>query len=171
MTGAKELGERPARLELTALVDTLLPGDDIYPPASVASVELMLIDRWAKSEAYGTIEDLVTLLERFGGPLWSADAEKRAAIVSRIESEHPNLFAILRRIVYLSYYQTSVVVDAIASRGHDYRLAPQPQGYLLPKFKMDDEAPRHRRGRYLRTEEVRRVDLTRLDHLTNKCML
>jgi hypothetical protein len=53
----------------------------------------------------------------------------------------------------------------VAAHGHDYRAAPQPQGYPLRPFTAEQDAPRHARGRYLATAEIRRVETHQMTHL------
>ena len=52
---------------------------------------------------------------------------------------------------------------AIRSLGFVYNATPLPAGYPVGSFDADRDRPRHGRGRYLATAEVRRVDLGRLD--------
>lgn len=151
--------------EAAALVDTLLPGDETFPSASSVSAHSALVARW--SQRFGAAS-LAELFERIGataGTLRGAGENERAASVAAFASANPDQFAALRRIVYLSYYETLPVVAAIASLGHDYRAAPQPDGYALPAFDPARDAPRHSRGSYLATEAVARVDISGLAHL------
>ncbi len=67
-------------------------------------------------------------------------------------------------VVYLSYYENPAVVEAVRGLGHTYNDAPQPAGYAMAPFDPADplQAPTHRRGRFVATNRVRRVDLSAL---------
>ena len=79
----------------------------------------------------------------------------------RFEADHPEQFETLRMIAYLSYYESPAVVRAVRSLGHVYNDAPQPAGYTMAPFDENDplQAPAHRRGHYVKTEDVARLDL------------
>ena len=55
--------------------------------------------------------------------------------------------------------------EAIRALGFTYHAAPLPEGYDVGRFDPASDTPLHRRGGYVRTEEVRRVDLAPLDFL------
>ena len=65
--------------------------------------------------------------------------------------------------MYLTYYQTPAVQDAIRALGFAYNATPLPAGYAVGQFDAERDTPRHGRGRFLATDEVRRVDLSQLD--------
>lgn len=158
--------ENTTTSEIVALVDTLLPGDgEHFPAASEVGVQWPLMARWRDSGQSRGLDELVLLLAALGGPLRDLDGAHRAAVVSRLERDHPDVFVALRRIVYLSYYEAQPVVDAVARLGHDYASTPQPRGYQLRKFQREIDGPHHSRGRYLPTDGVRRVDLAGMAHL------
>ena len=56
-----------------------------------------------------------------------------------------------------------LVKDAIRALGFNYNPTPLPAGYEVGRFDAERDAPRHGRGRFLATDEVRRVDLSQLD--------
>lgn len=133
----------PARLE--ALVDILLPGDELFPSAS----------------SIGVAERLP---ERLGGV---AMAQLAAALpepldepaVAGLERAQPELFAQLFRTACLTYYAAREVTGAICASGVDYRTPLQPRGHELPPFDPERDTPRHRRGHFVETEEVRPIRL------------
>jgi hypothetical protein len=151
--------------EAAALVDTLLPGDETFPSASSVGAHSALIARWSQRFGAASLAELFGRIGADGGPLRCAGANERAAAMAAFADAEPDRFAALRRIVYLSYYESLPVVAAIAGLGHDYRAAPQPEGYALPAFDPARDAPRHRRGSYLATDAVSRVDVSGLAHL------
>ena len=144
----------PQAAELAALVDTLLPGGGRYPSASAVDVQWPLAQRWPASRELLDLDAVLAALADLGGPLSGLDCARRVDVVRRFEALHPAVFAVLRRIAYLSYYEAPAVIAAVASQGHDYRAAPQPAGYALRPFDEERDAPRHRRGRYLSTHEI-----------------
>ena len=82
---------------------------------------------------------------------------------SRLEAVEPALFAVLRREIYLAYYEQPEVIAAIRGLGHPYNDAPLPDGYPAAPFDPAQDAPRHGRGRWVDTDEVRPADLSGLD--------
>ena len=69
----------------------------------------------------------------------------------------------MRTAAYLAYYESPAIVGVIATLGHAYRAMPHAGGYPVPPFDSERDRPRHGRGRWIATEEVRRVDLSGLD--------
>ncbi|MDX6748710.1 hypothetical protein SH611_02705 [Geminicoccaceae bacterium 1502E] len=141
--------------ELAAMVDTLLPGDGIFPPASAAGT----VDKLAQRLGGPARAALLAAIEQCGGPLGPLDPEARRAVVERLERGHRGLFETVLRVAFLGYYGSEPVAAAMRAGGLDYRLTPQPEGYAMQPFDEERDRPRHPRGSYRRTEEVRRVEL------------
>lgn len=154
--------------ELAALVDVLVPGDHEFPPASQIGAQAKLADRLIVMRGDGALAELVEVLNGCGGPLAFLGSEDRAAVVARFERERPEQFLQLRNLAYLSYYDCPAVHEAIRAMGFTYHAAPLPEGYAVGKFDPETDMPRHGRGGFVRTEEVRRVDLTQLDFLAGR---
>jgi hypothetical protein len=146
---------------LAALVDLLLPGDELFPPASTVGVQAKLADRLIELRDPGVISELVRQLS---GLVATSGRLDRAA-VERFERAHPEEFLLIRNLAYLAYYESPAVHEAIRAMGFTYHAVPLPAGYEVGKFDPASELPRHGRGRFVRTEEVRRVDLSQLDFL------
>jgi hypothetical protein len=151
--------------ELAALVDMLVPGDDAFPPASEVGVQAKLTDRLILMRGEGAVQVLMEALTAAGGPLDRLGCDGRVAVLSQIERERPDDFLLIRNIVYLSYYESPAVHEAIRATGFTYHAMPLPQGYDVGRFDPATETPRHHRGAFVRTDEVRRVDLAKLDFL------
>lgn len=85
-------------------------------------------------------------------------------MLAKLEADLPELFQAARMVAYLSYYENPDVIEAVRSLGHRYNASPQPAGYPMAPFDPDDaqQAPTHRRGGYVATDKVRRVDLSSL---------
>lgn len=151
--------------ELAALVDVLVPGDGAFPGASEVGVQAKLADRLILMRGEGAVQRLVEALAAAGGPLAPLDHDGRTAVLVRVERERPEDFLLVRNIVYLSYYESPAVHEAIRAMGFTYHAAPLPRGYDVGRFDPATDTPRHGRGAFVRTDEVRRVDLSKLDFL------
>ena len=146
---------------LRELVDVLVPGDGRFPAASDAGTHGVVADRLVAQSGEAALDDLAETIEACGGPLGPLGATERQDVVRRFEADHPEQFETLRMITYLAYYESPAVVRAVRSLGHVYNDAPQPAGYAMAPFDETDphQAPAHRRGHYVRTEDVTRLDL------------
>ncbi|MDE0202429.1 MAG: hypothetical protein OXK73_08350 [Rhodospirillaceae bacterium] len=156
----------PAKIAtmLRELVDVLLPGDERFPAASEAGTHGVVTDRLVAQLGEAALDDLAQTVAACGGPLEPLSATERQAVVRRFETDHPEQFETLRMIAYLAYYENPAVVRAVRSLGHVYNDAPQPAGYAMAAFDENDplQAPAHRRGHYVKTEDVTRLDLAPL---------
>jgi hypothetical protein len=151
--------------ELAALVDVLVPGDEAFPPASEVGVQAKLADRLTLMRGESAVQGLIDALAAAGGPLAPLDAGGRTAILTRVERERADDFLLVRNIVYLSYYESPAVHEAIRAMGFTYHAIPLPQGYEVGRFEPATDTPRHGRGVFVPTDQVRRVDLSRLEFL------
>ena len=149
---------------LKDLVDVLLPGDERFPPASDAGSHGVVADRLVAQLGETALDDLAQTVAACGGPLAPLNPTERRAVVRRMEEAHPEQFETLRMIAYHAYYESPAVVRAVRALGHVYNDAPQPAGYAMDPFDEGDplQAPSHRRGHYVRTEDVARLDLSPL---------
>ena len=149
---------------LKDLVDVLLPGDGRFPAASDAGTHGAVADRLLAQLGETALDDLAQTVAACGGPLAPLGIAERQAVVRRMEEAHPERFETLRMVSYLAYYESPAVVRAVRALGHVYNDAPQPAGYVMAPFDESDplQAPAHRRGHYVRTEEVARLDLAPL---------
>lgn len=142
-----------------ALMETLLPGGPGFPPARDAGMGAALLDRLRQADAAIPARLAAVVAARGGVP---ADAGGRQDLAARLEAVEPKLFDELRKYAYLTYYEQPAVIAAIRGLGFRYNDRPLPAGYPDEPFDPARDAPRHGRGRWLRTEEVRRVDLSGL---------
>jgi hypothetical protein len=145
---------------LAALVDLLLPGDKLFPPASSIGVQAKLADRLIELRDPSAVLELVGRLEDLG-----AEGGLDRTALERFERGQPEEFLLIRNLVYLAFYESPAVHEAIRALGFIYHAVPLPAGYEVGKFDPATDLPRHGRGRFVSTEEVRRVDLSRLDWL------
>ena len=151
-------GAKALAAELAALVDVLVPGDEAFPPASEVGVQAKLADRWTLMRGDGAVHALIEALAAAGGPLARLDGDGRSAVLTRIERERPDDFLLVRNIVYLSYYESPAVHEAIRAMGFTYHATPLPIGYDVGRFDACDRhaAPRPRRLRAHRRGAARR---------------
>ena len=143
-----------------ALLEVMLPGDELFPCGSALGIETLLADRLLESFAPAELDALTAAL---AAPFASLTPVDRVPLVARLQREHPALFDQLAKTVYLTYYQTPAVQDAIRALGFAYNPTPLPAGYEVGRFDAARDTPRHGRGRFVATDEVRRVDLGGLD--------
>lgn len=146
---------------LAAFVDTLLPGDGHFPPASATGAHGLVANRVRKQLGHEGFQRLAAFLDETE-PFAGAAPEARAAAVRRLEADDPELFRFLRFATYFAYYETPAVIAALQALGHDYNDAPQPLGYELPPFDPEKHLPQTPRGSYKKTEEITRLDLSSL---------
>ncbi|MEM9439025.1 MAG: hypothetical protein AAGA73_01120 [Pseudomonadota bacterium] len=109
---------------LIGLVDAMIPGDDRFPKASEVGVHGVLTHRLRELRGPDAFGDLLKTIGEDHG----------IAAIRRIEQGRPDLFATLRMIVYIAYYEQPAVILAVRSLGHVYNEAPQPKGYDLDLF-------------------------------------
>lgn len=142
---------------LRDLVDVLIPGEAGWPSASHAGVHGVVAMRLMELRGEGAVSELSALVDRCGGPLVALDEAARVAVVERLEAAEPDLFALLRNATFLAYYEHPAVVRQVQALGQPYRPVPHVEGYALPPFDPERDRPRHNRGHWLRTEDVRRL--------------
>ena len=111
-----------------------------------------------------------TALLAAGGPFDGLDERARVEVVKKFEQREPELFGWLRDAAYVAYYENPFVAEVINAKGHRYELRPHVKGYPLPPFDLARDAPRHGRGRYTPTEQVRRVDTSQLELESNRTL-
>ncbi|HEY7030414.1 MAG TPA: hypothetical protein VH482_03755 [Thermomicrobiales bacterium] len=143
---------------LAALVDLLLPGDDLFPPASATGAQALLAERIRQRFGPSGVADVVARL--------SADGELADA-VGRLERDDPALFAFLYAATCFAYYQNPAVTAAIRELDHDYNDSPQPDGYAMPRFDFTPgvNVPMNPRGTFKWTDWLEPVDISGLAHL------
>lgn len=148
---------------LLRLVDELIPGADGWPSASEAGVHGIVALRLFAGDAPAMFDRIAALLDWPSGALDSEDAELRIAAVKAFEAADPDLFDKVYAAVTLAYYETPFVVEAIAMTGRPYSIQPHVTGYPMAPFDYARDTPKHGRGHYLKTNEVKPVDTSGLD--------
>jgi hypothetical protein len=160
----REAPGQAARLAqmLCDLVDTLLPGEGDWPTASKIGVQGVLAVRLLEALGESALETVDAAITACGGPLGAGDGAGRVAVLQKLEETQPKLFTLLRTASYLAYYENPAVILQVRSLGQPYQAMPIHRGYDVGHFDMDRDRPRHNRGRYVATKDVRRVDLSKL---------
>lgn len=111
-----------------ALLDTLLPGDGAFPPASATD----LAARMAAHDRFGVT--LGPVLDLLPADFAAGEPAARVAAVQAAEAAAPAAFAALVTGAYSLYYTHPAVAAAMAAVcGHAAR-PPQPLGHDLPPF-------------------------------------
>ena len=160
MSEAKPMSEALTRATmLRDLVDVLIPGEGAWPSGSLAGVHGVLAMRLLELRGEDAVDELEAMLAAAGGPLAGLDEEARVGVVECLEREAPDRFALLRDTVYLAYYESPAVIRQIQALGQPYKAIPIIEGYEQAPFESERDRPRHNRGHWLGTEDVRRVDL------------
>ena len=144
---------------LQGLIDTLLPGGYGFPAASATGMAGLLAARLHAADP--------NLLGCLGASLCGQGALPNGPggwrdATAQVEASEPKLFDELRKYAYLTYYEQPDVIAAIRALGFRYNDAPLPEGYPTEPFDAALDAPRHTRGRWIATEQVQRVDVSRL---------
>jgi hypothetical protein len=151
---------RDERRALEALMDTLLPGGNGFPAATATGMSELLLVRLAALDPAMPAQLLAMADTGHGQP---ADEAGWREVAYRIEVISPRLFDAFRKEVFLAYYQQPAVIAAIRTLGIDYNDKPLPEGYPDAHFVPELDTPSHRRGKWIPTNEVQRVDLNGLD--------
>ena len=136
---------------LSAVVDTLLPGDQGVPPlpagtaAGVATNLEHLVARRDR-ELRDVVLGAIASAAGGEGAFVRADAAGRTSCVQRVEREMPGPFQALVALLLRDYYEAEIVLLAMGWRAEP----PQPGGHVVQPF---DEAllgPVRRRARMWR---------------------
>ena len=107
---------------LSAIADTLLPGDAKIPAASKAGIDL-----GKHRERAAPIVAAVVRLAGSEQDFIVGDEAKRIAQLQSVQQELPDAFMALLAALLPDYYETAAVIDALGWPSHP----PQPQGHFL----------------------------------------
>jgi hypothetical protein len=144
---------------LRDLVDTLIPGDERWPPASLAGTQGVLAMRLLETRGEDALGELERAIAAAGGPLAELDAAGRRRVVAAFEANEAALFTLVRTATYLGYYENPAVIRQVQALGQPYQAVPIHHGYPQEPFDPVRDAPRHGRGGYVPTAAVKRLDL------------
>lgn len=148
---------------LRALVDVLIPGDGQFPAASAVGAQGLLAERLRERLGLGGVDEVLAALGTATGgvSLAALDEAERVTAVQRFEQDAPALFGVVLNILYYSYYEHPLVVEAVRGLGIVYNDAPLPLGYQMAPFEPTPGigVPAEPRGFYVKTEQVSRIPL------------
>jgi hypothetical protein len=160
------------RATLAAALDALLPPTGSFPAPSATG----LIDDFIRRRVPATTETSGSLpypridsdgLRAIVATLATlvGDLGKMTAALTAFEQEQPAEFTALWRLAVYGYYSRPETIAAIQrDLAPHYHGAPLPLGYAHAMAAWDAsdplQMPANPRGHYLRTEDVRRVDLS-----------
>jgi hypothetical protein len=153
------------RATLAAALDALLPPDGSFPlPSQTGLIDDFILVR-VPPETDGFVPypglhagHLLALLAGLAG------AADMTSALQQLEAAQPAIFTALWRLAVFGYYSRPETLAAIQrDLAPNYHGAPLPLGYdhVIPPWDANDplQNPRHARGGYIRTEDVRRVEL------------
>jgi hypothetical protein len=108
---------------LAAVLDMVLPGDGVFPPASAVGLAAAVAahDRFTLAAA-----DLLAALE--------AQPATVAAALEALDAAGDPRFAAFLVGAYSLYYTRPAVIDAVERETGYAARPPQPEGYVLPPF-------------------------------------
>ena len=147
------------------LVDVLIPGEEEWPSASLAGVHGILGMRLLETMGDDALLRVEAALLASGGPLATLDEDGRVVVVTKLEALEPGLFTVIRTATYLAYYESPSVIPQVRASGQPYDPIPILKGYHLEPFDRERDRPRHNRGFFIPTDQVKPVDISNLDHL------
>ena len=122
---------------LAAVIDTLLPGDDVLPSGTAAGILPPGME-----EAHRSILDAIAAEAGGIAAFVHAGESTRAAVVGRVERTAPDRFRALLVALSSDYYESATVLTALGWRIE----APQPAGHSIPHG-IDTMAPQLERVR------------------------
>jgi hypothetical protein len=136
---------------ISAVVDTLLPGDRGVPPlptgtAAGVAAKLEHLVAGRDRALCDVVLQAIANAARGEDAFLRADAAGRIASLRRVEVEMPGPFQALVALVLRDYYEAEIVLLAMGWRGEP----PQPKGHVLPPFDDALLEPVRRRGRMWR---------------------
>lgn len=165
---ATQLPPRELAALFAALADELIPGDETWPSASSIGVQGIMLLRFAEEQGERDIQRLASTVLAAGAPFAGKSEAERRAIVERLEKDAPDLFDRLRAAAVFAYYESPIIAEAIRQSGRPYQMSPHQTGYPRQRFDMARDRPAHKRGAYIPTDEVKRVDISALDLGTSR---
>jgi len=160
------------RATLAAALDALLPPTGSFPlPSDTGLIDDFIFRRvpatgasgeqvpWPRLDSDGLRAVLATIA------MLNGDLNDMTATLAALEQERPADFTALWRLAVYGYYSRPETIAAIQrDLAQHYHGAPLPLGYAHAMAAWDAsdpfQMPTTPRGTYIRTEDVRRVDLS-----------
>lgn len=134
------------------LADAMIPGDAVWPAPSSTDLDRYIRDYCERRSDRQALRDVALR--------WSECKVAKEDFLRAFEEQSPSFFRVLIDFVYLGYYSRPEVVRRIQINCEcDYISPPQPYGYSLP---LEIDIRPTKRGRFTKTSDVRRVDMSRI---------
>jgi hypothetical protein len=164
---------------IEAVADTMIPPGDGFPaPSAVGIVDFIgryVAPAGAEAKYYPFAGEAAFKagLDRLGDGFASANENERVKTLRQLESDDEAYFSQLRSLVYYGYYAATEVTLAIQKQipaGRDYHGPPLPYGYINCIDDWDEEAlsAAGRGSGYIATDQVKRVDLSKVEWLQRR---
>ncbi|MFZ5675727.1 MAG: hypothetical protein ACOZAM_22445 [Pseudomonadota bacterium] len=150
------------------LADELIPGDASWPSAASIGVQGIMLLRFVEENGEKEVMRLATALLAAGAPFTGKSEAERRAVVETLVRNEPDLFDRLRAAAVFAYYESPIVAEAIRQSGRPYQMSPHKSGYPRQRFDIERDKPKHARGAYVPTSQVRRIDISSLDLGTSR---
>ncbi len=156
------------RMTLERALDALLPPSGSFPaPSQTGLIDDFIMQRVPERDDSGQLYPgldaarLKALLSRLHGSPDMTEA------LTRLQQDQPGAFQSLWSLAVYGYYSRSETISAIQrDLAPAYHGAPLPIGYVdaMQRWDVSDplQMPRSPRGSYIRTEQVKRVDSSKL---------
>ncbi len=161
--GVESLTPAAACTMLADFVEVLLPGGAGWPSGRDAGIQALLALRLLDQQGKAAFPTLVKALLAAGAPLGGRSEPERIAIVQKFEADEPALFGWIRDAAYIAYYENPFVGEVINAKGTPYELRPHIKGYNVQRFDLERQTPRHGRGHFIPTDQVKKIDVSGLD--------
>jgi hypothetical protein len=108
---------------IAAVLDTLLPGDDVLPSGTQAG-----LDPAAYVTSHRTVFDSIAAQSRGPELFVGADEDARVAVLRAVERTTPDAFRTLLTMVLSDYHDGPAVLTVLGWRSEP----PQPAGHTVP---------------------------------------
>lgn len=148
---------------IVAAADCMVPGNKDWPTPSETDLGRFITEAATRPDDLKALRKLIRFL---GTEFGSSDTAVQAEALRAFERENPGDFRVVIDFVYCGYYSRPEVVRAIQRNFDcDYISPPQPRGYNMP---LEPDLLPPKRGKFTPTEQVKRVDLSKLSWLSDE---
>lgn len=153
---------------LNAMTDRLIPGGGGFPAPSEVDV-VSFFRRYISPEGqepkwfpFIGESEFHARLDALGEEFVRSSPAAQVETLQTLEKTEEFFFARIRDLTYYAYYSRPAVITAINANleaGKDLRNSPQPFGYSDTMDDWDEQLLNRVRGTYIRTEDVRPVEV------------
>jgi hypothetical protein len=153
---------------LTAMADRLIPGGGGFPAPSEVDVVSFFrryiapVGQEPKWFPFIGELEFQARLDALGEEFVRSSPAAQVETLQTLEKTEEFFFARIRDLTYYAYYSRPAVITAINANleaGKDLRNSPQPFGYSDTMDDWDEQLLSRVRGTYVRTEDVRPVEV------------